>query len=539
MSLVLTPYAIIFFVTALFAAIVTGMLWRHRSTPGSAPLAWMMVFVCWWNLTAGLEAATVEQPYKILWAQIEYIGSNVSLAFLAFFALEYTRPEKRLSGVQRALLLVLPAVNVLLAATNGWHHLVWQGFEAGPAGSNLLIYQHGPGFYLVMLVVYGYIAMATIRLIRTARHASLLHRRQIGILLLGMIAPLVASILYAFDLNPLPGMDIIPVSFLLTGIFLMVGILFYRLFDLVPVARERLVENMADGLLVLDGRGRLLEYNPAVQRMLGLGQGGLGKDAALLFARWPALAALCKSEQESQTEIAVEGDPPCYLEMHNSILWDPQGRLTGRLILVRNVTRRRNTEIALQQANERLQAQLFEIRVLQAQLQEQAIRDPLTGLFNRRYLEETLPREIARAGRQNYPVVVVMIDIDHFKRVNDTFGHEGGDHFLKAFGSLLASRVRREDIACRYGGEEFLLVFPGLPRECTTGRLEQIREMIENLRIPYQGREISTTASGGIAIFPDHGGSSEEMIRSADLALYAAKAAGRNRMLLFSNSGAG
>lgn len=176
---------------------------------------------------------------------------------------------------------------------------------------------------------------------------------------------------------------------------------------------------------------------------------------------------------------------------------------------------------------------------MQAQLQEQAIRDPLTGLFNRRYLEETLPREIARAGRQNYPVVVVMIDIDHFKRVNDTFGHEGGDHFLKAFGSLLVSRVRREDIACRYGGEEFLLVFPGLPRECTTGRLEQIREMIENLRIPYQGREISTTASGGIAIFPDHGGSSEEMIRSADLALYAAKAAGRNRMLLFSNSGAG
>ncbi len=152
--------------------------------------------------------------------------------------------------IGKAGLLVLPVSNVLLAATNGWHRLVWTGFEAGPPGSNLLIYQHGAGFYLVMAVAYGYIATAVFLLARALRHASLIQRRQIRILLAGMTTPLLASLVFILDLPFLTGVDVIPISFLVTGVVLVVGIQIHKLFDLVPVARERLIEGMTDGLLV-------------------------------------------------------------------------------------------------------------------------------------------------------------------------------------------------------------------------------------------------------------------------------------------------
>jgi len=170
---------------------------------------------------------------------------------------------------------------------------------------------------------------------------------------------------------------------------------------------------------------------------------------------------------------------------------------------------------------------------LRETLREQSIRDPLTGLFNRRYLEESLEREIRRATRSQRPLSVLMIDLDHFKRFNDTFGHDAGDFLLRELGQLLQANVRGSDIACRYGGEEFSLIMPDATPATAEERAEHIRKSVKSLEAKHAGQVLgAVTLSVGVAAFPEHGDTPFLLIRAADQALYRAKAAGRDRVML-------
>jgi diguanylate cyclase (GGDEF)-like protein len=166
---------------------------------------------------------------------------------------------------------------------------------------------------------------------------------------------------------------------------------------------------------------------------------------------------------------------------------------------------------------------------LRETLRNQAIRDSLTGLFNRRYLEETMERELHRVKRQDLPLGVVMMDLDHFKQYNDTFGHSAGDELLSALGILLKSHIRGEDIACRYGGEEFLLILPGASMEIALERAESLRLAVKEMHQHNQGLK-PASLSLGVAVYPDHGDTGLQLIQSADAALYRAKKAGRDRV---------
>jgi diguanylate cyclase (GGDEF)-like protein/PAS domain S-box-containing protein len=166
-------------------------------------------------------------------------------------------------------------------------------------------------------------------------------------------------------------------------------------------------------------------------------------------------------------------------------------------------------------------------------LRSQSIRDPLTGLFNRRFMEESLELEIRRASRNQRPLGMIMIDLDHFKYFNDNFGHEAGDLLLKELGGLLRANIRGEDVACRYGGEEFTLILPEGNSTVTKQRAEFYKEAIQRLDVHYRGRPLGrVTASMGVAIFPDHGRTAKALIEAADKALYRSKHAGRDRVTL-------
>jgi len=170
---------------------------------------------------------------------------------------------------------------------------------------------------------------------------------------------------------------------------------------------------------------------------------------------------------------------------------------------------------------------------LQESLRDQAIRDPLTGLFNRRYMQESLDRELRRAQRRRMPLGVIMLDIDHFKRFNDTFGHAAGDKLLREIGALLQHHTRGEDIACRYGGEEFTLILLEASAEDTEQRALLLRAEAAQLHVEYGHQPLGNiTVSLGVGVFPDHGGTAETLLKAADAALYRAKAAGRDRVMV-------
>jgi len=183
----------------------------------------------------------------------------------------------------------------------------------------------------------------------------------------------------------------------------------------------------------------------------------------------------------------------------------------------------------------RQNAQLEESHVL---LREQSVRDHVSGLFNRRYLEETLERELHRAARLETPLGIVMMDVDRFKELNDQFGHAAGDEVLRGMGVLLKSSLRFADIACRYGGDEFTLILPDAPKQVVQERAEQVRRDVAALEVRFLGRPLpALTLSMGVAVFPDDGATAVALLGASDVALYRAKQGGRDRVEMVPASG--
>jgi len=207
-----------------------------------------------------------------------------------------------------------------------------------------------------------------------------------------------------------------------------------------------------------------------------------------------------------------------------------QGTMFGTILVAADGDLTSKQREAATAAAEQISLAVANLR-LQETLRTQSLRDPLTGLFNRRYLEASLERDLARAVRRSQPLAVLMIDIDHFKRFNDSHGHEAGDMTLSQFGELLASLSRSEDVACRYGGEEFTLVLQEADAGLALDRAEEIRRAAHHMAIEYRRQQLGpVTCSIGIASYPLHGDTPDRLIRRADRALYAAKEQGRDRV---------
>lgn len=219
-------------------------------------------------------------------------------------------------------------------------------------------------------------------------------------------------------------------------------------------------------------------------------------------------ASLCMPLMAERQTLGV-----LYLRAHEAMLWTEE-----KLQLASTVS-------------EQISLALFNLE-LQATLRNQSVRDPLTGLFNRRYMEESLSRELSRAERQKHQVAMIMFDGDHFKRFNDTFGHDAGDLVLKEIAQVLQSKSRKMDIACRYGGEEFLLILPNCPMDIAELRAEQLRTAVRELALTHDGQRLGQiTLSLGVSCYPDHANTAETLVKVTDGLLYQAKKAGRDRVV--------
>jgi diguanylate cyclase (GGDEF)-like protein/PAS domain S-box-containing protein len=218
------------------------------------------------------------------------------------------------------------------------------------------------------------------------------------------------------------------------------------------------------------------------------------------------------------------------VEINLELIKDAGGNPQYIQSIARDISQRKLAEEDLKAANEELSRHVAEVEHLQKELREQVIHDPLTGVYNRRYLDETLECEIARADRERNDLSLILLDIDHFKEFNDSFGHQAGDLILVDTMKHLTDSIRGSDIICRFGGEEFILVLPGINLDTACKRAEEIRKTIEANKIHYGDEELGITISMGVAGYPGGEISAAELIDAADRALYRSKETGRNKV---------
>lgn len=318
-------------------------------------------------------------------------------------------------------------------------------------------------------------------------------------------------------------------------------------------ARYRmLAENSHDVIWTIDIPSRRFTYvSPSVSDMLGYAveevvgrscDAWLTPDSALRFGREVDLRLRRIAAADpgagvlvSELEMVCKDGEQIAVEVVSSYLLDEDGVARTILGITRNVSERKAAESALRESNRQLHARIEEIGRLLSALQELAVRDSLTGLYNRRYLDETLEREVSRARREGIPLSLVMLDIDYFKRVNDTYGHQVGDEVLRTLAATLSADVRAEDVACRYGGEEFLILLPNMPLVAALARAEAWRAAVEGLAIGHGDFVLTFTISLGVAAYPEHGKTPDDLTRCADQALYKAKREGRNQVAVYSD----
>ena len=297
---------------------------------------------------------------------------------------------------------------------------------------------------------------------------------------------------------------------------------------------SRAVEQSANPILITNADGSIEFVNPAFEQVTGYSREEVVGQNPRLLRSGLTPPEIYRELWETIVRGEVWQGELLNRKKNGDLYWesavispvrDENGRVANFVAIQEDITARKETEARLSQYTKNLEE-------LQGQLREQAIRDPLTGVFNRRYLMETLVREISRAERENYPISLVIMDLDHFKNINDTYGHLAGDAVLKGLASLFEKETRKGDVVCRYGGEEFVVLMPGIPVDKAAQRAEAWRALLEQNPIAHAGRPIPVTVSMGVAVAEASTGlNSDQLLSQADQALYIAKASGRNRVV--------
>ena len=362
MDLQFSLYGLGLFAGALVAGAVAAVAWRRTVTSLGRSLAVLMGTVFTWSLAAACEAVVSDLPTKVALSRIEYFGMLTTPVLMVLFALRFARAGAKPRRGAAAALWLIPAVTAALAATNSWHRLVWRSVSpaAGLRG-HLLVYEYGTFFWV--FVVYSYVLLfaTTVLLLLSYSRFKGLHRKQALTLLLVFPLAWLGNVLYLLGLaGGTSGHDYTSIGFALAGFCLLWAMLRLQLVDIVPVARERIIESLGESLLIFDEEGRLAAANPAARRLIA-GAGGpaedaseaklLGKPAAAILPAWPELASALASPAASETELALPGTgEPRFFALRTTPLTGAGEHVTGRVAVLYDVSRIKKAETAAVEA---------------------------------------------------------------------------------------------------------------------------------------------------------------------------------------------
>ena len=505
-----SPYAAVLLGSAVADVAAAIVVWRRRGSIGRNSLCVVLLAAAVWSLAYALELAALSSlSVREIGGDLQYVGTTVLPPAWLIFALQYTGRVAHVGPRLFGALAVEPLVVLSLLACPPTRTLI-QSYPAGPP-QPIPIPRLGVAYWLHFVYANVLVLTGSAILLITMLRTSRLYWRQSITLLVAICLPLLGNAMSSLNAPPFQELDPTPVAVTLGAWVLVFGVFRYRLLDLRPVALRLVMETIRDAVLVVDVRNRLIDLNPAAQRLLGRkGSAAVGQSVEMLL---PEYAAAMGNADPGTYDLQFNVDGSDHdLELTITPLADPYAVDVGRVLMFHDVSERRELERNLRQL---------------------AYTDSVTGLPNRALFSDRLDQALTTATRHRTLLAILFLDLDRFKIINDSFGHEIGDRTLAAVGHCLRHCLRAEDTLARLGGDEFAVLLPEISDPRDTRRVADKLLNALTAPQPINGHELTVDASIGVALFPEDGTDGRRLIRSADVAMYSAKARGGGRVETF------
>ncbi len=345
MDLVIQIHIVILLLIISVQVGLTVLAWR-RPAPASRAFVWLTLSGAFWALTEAFETLSYTAEQQIFWSKVGYIGKESLPVMFLLFALEYAYSRQKLGLGWRLLLWVFPVITVLVVMTNDWHGLFWPAYRTVDQYSWLvLVFDHGIWFWMTLVYNYALILAGSLLLVHMAWRSLQIYRRQGFFILAGVAIPLAANAFYITGRAPLPGLDLTPLAFAVSAVAFALSLYRYHLLDLVPVARDLLIETLDDGVVVLDLQGRVVDMNPASRLLLGLDDHSLGAPFTQVFPAWQNPPVSSQEDDETtRSEVMVGEYSQRVVEMVVKSLHDKRGKFIGRLVVLSDISQRKQME---------------------------------------------------------------------------------------------------------------------------------------------------------------------------------------------------
>lgn len=479
--------------------------------PGVRYLAAMMTGATIWCAAVLGEVMSSTLAGTTFWARLAYLGVATVPPSWLLFSLTFAGRLTQGSWPWATAAYILPAVTIVLVFLSPDVPLLWSSIDA--TASSLrgpLTVAHGPWFWVQATYAYACLGGGSVVLLATVLRRSPSLTGRIALIVIAVALPWLANLLSIMRLVPLEGYDLTPPAIALSGLLVGVGLVRLRILDahpgLVIAAHDAVIESMRDGVLVLDVRGTILSTNTVALELLGDKAVVVGHDLEHVLEQQPHDAdrppTLAEMVQRGALEVTVNDrvGKTCFIELLAAPL-TADSRTAGYVVTLRDVSERKH---------------------LEDELRHRALYDSLTELPNRMLLHEHIEKLLALRRRRSGRLALLIIDLDNFKHVNDTYGHETGDKLLRAIGQRLAEAVRGSDVVARLGGDEFSIILPDCGPEDAVEMARKLRvRLVEDIDLDPQ--RVAVSGSIGVAVSPTHGDDAGTLLRHADVALYQAK----------------